>query len=624
MTDIDIDIDSDLLAYARPDEALLPEKYVEPFRRNVAAITSVKKGMTVRDAARLHGVNRGTLTSIVAIIDELALDGRPWGFRACVPWRRKVTKVAVTVIAVPAAPGPHAFVQLLLALPVLAKLIENYKGPLPTRNRRARAFEALFKRFKELLVQAEAAEKYPLCTPDKGRRALIRHIQVQRRIVMDGGLTRDEPDVPSPTRLADLIALAPLDRVEVDGHKTDVNWRLQAPKPDGTVCVISVPQIWLLVMIDAVSRVVYAWHLVVGRKYTQTDILELHARALTPWVPRALASPDMRYDPHSWMPSMGVSTSELLRVASEAMDNDSSHTAKLTTESLASYQLGIVNLGPAGIPEDRPHVEAFFRMIEERVYRRLAGGFRPAGEMSDEEMHANALHPSDYPVDLIALEDLMDVVISGYNVTAHSELQGRSPREVHEAHLRTNCWRTRMSQTVDHVRALRTMRKRVFIRGSQKDGVLPHVHWEHGIYRSPKLQGRWDLIGTAYMAQMLSNDLREMALYDEVTGELMVVLRALAPWHRSPHDIYVRRRAKAWRDRGLLKYDKCDDAVEAYRQYVRDHAWRDPNAAEGLVRQRGSGPQTPPQKAPPPATSNPLAGMVPRTGPVTFVRPKRH
>ena len=73
----DLDIDSELLAYARPDEVLLPEKYVEPYRRNVAAITSVKKGMTVRDAARLHGVNRGTLTSIVALIDELAANRQP-------------------------------------------------------------------------------------------------------------------------------------------------------------------------------------------------------------------------------------------------------------------------------------------------------------------------------------------------------------------------------------------------------------------------------------------------------------------------------------------------------------------------------------------------------------------
>jgi hypothetical protein len=115
-----------------------------------------------------------------------------------------------------------------------------------------------------------------------------------------------------------------------------------------------------------------------------------------------------------------------------------------------------------------------------------------------------------------------------------------------------------------------------------------------------------------------------MALYDLDTGELVVVLRALSPWHRSPHDIYVRRRAKAWRDRGLLKYENADDAVEAYHAYVRNHAWRDPGAAEGSARPRPATPTSSNKPATLPTAGNPLAGLVPRTGPVSFVRPKRN
>lgn len=620
----DIEADSELLSWARPDESLFDDRRRGAYRRNVAAVTSVKKGMTVRDAARLHGINRGTLSSIIRMVDELAPDGRAWGFRACVPWRRRSLGVSVRCVEVPAGPGPHALVRLLHALQAVSTLVEKYSGPLPRRNRPADAFEKFFDKFKELLVQAGASGKFPLNTPDQGRRALMRHLLVQRHRTLNGNLLQPEADAPQAHRLADLIALAPLDQVEVDGHKTDVNWRLQAPGPDGTIVMVDVPCIWLLVMVDSVSFAVYAWHLVVGRKYSQHDLLELHARALTPWAPRALVSPDMSYDVQAWMPSSGLASNEILRPACDSMDNDSAHTSKLSTESLSSFQRGIVNLGPAGIPERRPHIEAFFKMIEERVYRRLAGGFRPAGAMTDDATRANALNPNDYPLDLIALEDLTDVVVSRYNVTAHGGLQGRSPREVHEGYLRSRPWLTRLSQTPEDVRALRTLRKKVCIRGSQKDRVLPHVHWENAIYRSPRLKGRWDLIGKSYMARLLSTDLREMALYDLDTGELVVVLRALSPWHRSPHDIYVRRRAKAWRDRGLLKYENADDAVEAYHAYVRDHAWRNPGAAEGLARPRPSMPESSNKPATLPTAGNPLAGLVPRTGPVSFVRPKRN
>jgi putative transposase len=619
----DVSIDSELLTYPRPDELLLPETQREPYRKFVAAVTSVKKGMTVRTAARLHNVNRGTLASIMKMVDELATDGRPWGFRACVRWRRKVAAPESRRLDLPAAPGPHAFVQLLTALPELAKLVAEFRGNLPKPSHKSPAFEELFKRFKTFLRQALPKEQYPLNRKDKGRRALMRHIHRKRCIIFEGELLSATPEAPDALRLADLILQAPLDRVEVDGHKTDVNWRLHAPGPQDTVVVVEVPRIWLLAMIDSVSFVVFAWHLVVARRYTQTDLLELHARALTPWAPRILQSPDMRYDAQAWMPTFGAGSGDIVRPICVAMDNDSAHTSHLSTEQLAFFQRGFVNLDVAGIPERRPHIEAFFKMIEERVYRRLAGGFRPAGAVSGTKTRANALNPSDYPLELIALEDLMDVVISSYNVTAHTSLQGRSPRDVHEAYLRTQPWINRCSQTAEDVRQLRTLRKKVWIRGSRKDGVLPHVNWEHGIYRSARLKGRWDLIGKTYWARVLSTDLREMGLYDEETGELVVVLRALPPWHRSPHDLYMRRRAKSWRDRGLIKYEMSDDAIEAYHAYVHAHAWRDPLAAEGLARQHGLTVATATRTSAPGPVGNALAGLVPRTGPVTFLRPRR-
>src|SRR3546814_6229322 len=92
-------------------------------------------------------------------------------------------------------------------------------------------------------------------------------------------------------------------------------------------------------------------------------------------------------------------------------------------------RLRIYRFGHAGIPETRPHIEAFFKSIEVQVLRYLAGGFEPETKMR-EEQRVSARNSKTHPIFLHLLEDMLDIVFSTYNVTPHEGLQGRSPREV--------------------------------------------------------------------------------------------------------------------------------------------------------------------------------------------------
>ena len=140
----------------------------------------------------------------------------------------------------------------------------------------------------------------------------------------------------------------------------------------------------------------------------------------------------MQYLPNAWMPS--ATDGPPPRGLRISVDNYSSHLAKHAKTALAQIRLGIYRFGHAGIPETRPHVEAFFKSIEVQVLRYLAGGFEPETKIRNEQK-VSAQNSKAHPIFLHLLDDLLDIVFSTYNSTAHEGLQGRSPREVIEAYL---------------------------------------------------------------------------------------------------------------------------------------------------------------------------------------------
>lgn len=612
--DFNIPPDSEILTWPTPDRGSVPKDYQTDFDQRVLALKAVIKGASVLAAAKLYGVDRSTLTDMAIAAPELADDGKPFGFRVCVPWFRRAAPQPQST-EIPLASGPHAFAQLVLAVPAVRELLTAYKGGLPAHNQRCSEFETLFRRFKKVLKDAALDHAYPLNSSDKGRRALQNWFKRLRKQLLDLGMDGPEDDA-SMTRLEHLFPLKPMDRVEFDGHQTDVEWRALVPTREGQWAIALISCVWLLVIIDAVSLVVLAWTLVVGKNYNRFDVLRTFAKAITPWVPRQLIVPGLHYVPGAWMPSMVTEIEDLMRAASVAMDNHMAHLAKLTTENLGDHQLGIVNLGYSGVPQGRPNVEGFFKRIEDCILRFIAGGFRPPRELGEGKRKVSRLSPSDHPVDLEALEDLLDVVISAYNITEHGGLQGRSPKEVFDAHVTNGGWTTRSTLTSGDAVDLITIRVEVTIRGSKKEGVLPVVNYEGARYRAVKMNTRWDLIGNTFKATLPFNDIRTMSLWDE-NGDLFVVLQALPPYSGTAHSLDQRKKSIHWRNRGLYEIPVGGDAIIAYLACVRDKASQLQWATDEFVRINAADPNafaTPRPHASTYQVTDTLAGLAPRGG----------
>ena len=600
----------ELAHWPRPDAAVMPQAIREAYEARCAALSAVAYGTKIKAAAKQYKVNRNTLSSVCYSANQIHPDGEVWGFRACVPHRRKAV-VTSKHTGVPLASAPHAFSRLLRALPALATLISLFKGALPTRTKRSGGFERLVAEFVKFLRKEKLEHCYPLNTPDKGRRALQSYIQRVRRELQGVKSKLGEQETDSVTRLDQIFSPKPYDRLEFDAHRIDVDFHARVPLPGGGTVLRKIPVIWLLAIIDVGSRSIVAWTIVIGRGYKKFDVLRLIAKSMTPWQRRHLIVPNMTYVPDAWMPGLVEDGQRVPRAFSIAYDNAKAHWAKLAQANLEDFHLGVLNAGSAGIPEQRAYIEAFFRIAEEKMLRLLAGGYEPATQRGDEPTKISTLKPSEYPVDFAALEDLMDVLVSSYNVTQHGGLFGRTPRDAFEQHVQSGAWMWHSSLTNEDTLRLEELRINVRFRGSQKTKKQPHINWEGARYRASVVFDRWDLINKSFAATVQSGDIRRMRLWDRATGELYVTLGALPPWDACAHSLELRQQAIHWRNRGMLSLPGSDDAVAAYHAYVRAESSKIVEASEVFVKSRASAAPASPQSH---HASPPVPVPIPRGG----------
>ena len=577
-TNIDIVPASLLLELPRPIEHLIcPDTRKASYKRRKSALESVLTGMSVNNASKRHHVSRACLTRMRNQATEIAADGKPHGFRVCLPGYRCDPPVPLVVADVPVKAGPHAFGRLLKQHTRLGALLDGYRGPLPRHNAPSPKFDRLFKSFRTAVATEIPKGGYPLDGKDKGRRAVIEYLKRRSR---DAQCTTgsEEPRETYAGRFASLFGIGPLDRIETDGHPIDVEWRLRVTANVSGDVIVEISRLWILATIDSVSLVVYSVVLVLATEYNQFHFLEVHANILTPWSPRQLRVEGLQYRPDSWMPSAVERAEDICRPNCESIDNAMSQRSKFSVANVTQSFLGVMNHGPAHVPEERCHIESFNKRLEEYLLRKFPGGYRPDNSERGAQK-TTTMDPADYPLDPEAIRDCLDAFISADNAEPRVSLQNRSPRDVHLAHIASGAWVTRSSLTEHHARQMMSITCRVTLRGSRKNRKQPHVDWLYGTYRSPKLQGRWDLIGKRFDAIVDLRDVRTLTLLDTATHAPYVVLTVASPWTATAQSYELRQKVHAWRSRDRAHHEIGDDIVSAYLAHMRALARKDRTAA---------------------------------------------
>jgi len=551
----------------QPLRATLGDPAWKETQKRINALNCVLSGAPISTASKRFGPDRRTISRMLS--QALAFDpsGARWGYRACVPHSRVSPATAKTSV-VPCTGHAFAMDAVLRAEPYLGRLIEGFKGELPSRTQRSPSFNRLFNAFRRYLIGQGHQDRYPLNTSDRGRRALIQYIRRARKVQIDYALS-ESLESPSTTRIEHIVSILPGDRFEFDEHSIDINGWIAIPDENGSYRIVRVRHFWLLAMIDVGSGAIVAWALVVGEKYNRFDVLRTFSNSLIPWERRELLTSEMKYSGSAWMPSCNHLDGEVASAAMVGMDNDSSHLAIMSQDNLLEIYKGILHLGRAGMGEGRPYIEAFFRRAENGLFRLMAGGFSPETDVNERTTTSTA-DPRKNPIVVEMLEDLIDTYVTLHNAVSRSELEKNSPKTIWEEHQRTGDWILYRPSSLATGRSLTVQRFSVCIRG--KGGTPPLVYRDYARYRAPALACARHLIGRSFEASYEDwRDIRCMTLWNE-DGTVLMRLYALTPYAAVPHSLPVRKMAAAWarKHEGRETADiHIEDNVQAYQQAVR-------------------------------------------------------
>ncbi|WP_146146945.1 hypothetical protein [Stenotrophomonas maltophilia] len=565
-----VDLES-IRATPRPNGIVLPADQQSEFQARLSALTSVLDGATLVDAALRWGVPRNTLSRMIRTALLFDESGHRVGYRACIPYARFSVSDRNNSV-VPDSSHPFAIDAVLQAIPELGDAVARFKGALPTQSKRSPAFDRLHSQFVKVLTGKGFQAMYPLNIRDKGRRALTSLIKRIRGTKSDNEMLL-AADEPTSTRIENLLSIRPFDRVEYDEHSVDIDAWLAMPMADGSFRLEKISRIWLLAVVDVGSGAILGWEMVLGRKYEQHDVVSLFAKIMSPWQPRDLSTSNLSYSTSAWMPSIYLVDEVVMRSAMIAMDNDSSHHAKMTVRNLIDHHKGILHFGRSGMGEGRPYIEALFKKIENGLLRHIAGGFALATQVNERQV-TTKLDGKDHPILVEVLKDLIDTYVTSHNVTSRSTREPRSPKRIIDEHLASGEWVWHAPGTEDDVRNMTVRRMNVTIRGSRRSGVPPLVYLDHARYRSPTLSGQWHLIGQSFDATYEDwRDIRKLTLWRG--GKRVLTLHALAPYASVAHTLSIRKRAARWAksDASREPGNYCvADNIEAYHAAVRSAA----------------------------------------------------
>ncbi len=605
-----------LEAWPKPLASSLKDSFRARYESGCAGLMAALSGeMGLTSAARMNGLCRKRLKSMIERAPRFAPDGQPYGFRVCVPWGAyHRTSSADTLSTMPTQGGPHAMTAMLAAQPKIAGWVDAYSQPLP-RGKPPKSFVRLHSKILTELRRLDLGNCYPLNQPDQGRRALLRFLR-QRRIDTAPFGDLDEGK-EAPTVLSDLFRGRPFSRAEFDAHRIDIEAVVGVAMPNGGVAKRPITTMWLLCEIETESRAIVSWTLRIGLSYNNLDSSACVAKSLQPWTRRTLTIPGLEYAPGACGMPGDLGARRALTIA---MDNAKAHHSADFEQGFCRAHGGILVFGFAHEPRSRPIIEQFFSRLEMGVLREVPGGFEPAKRLGDNKIRISNFAPEDFPIQMHLFEELLDVIVANYNATPHPAIGNLSPLQFLQMQS-PRAWDFTSPDGEKDAIDMGSVLVPLVVKGNRKYGIMPHVNYMYVRYRCPELDANWELIGKTVYARINRHDLRTFVLYRSVTTPIGVV-RAAKPWDRTRHDQTTRALIMQWcKQPGGLSIVGADCAVSAYIEHLRKLASYTSQAVDQLARMQQQHPnfQAP---APKPQLDTPL--QIPRRGWVSLDETRDH
>lgn len=576
---------------ANEDLGTWPTLY-EPGLRNASrylkrkrAIIGYLSGATDADLRRQYGLGlKAVYRLVVCRCLKVHRDGQIYGWRGLVPYERLVPYTRTKPIAVNGSGrGAAGAMKNLFALePELREKFDRRILTPPSddkleekRNRTAHwrwLLGELRKRGYEI------RHEWPFNTDKMGYVSVCRYIKaVLASNPNKGAMVEGGKEARNKMKSGDGVG-RPVDRlfqrVEMDAHKLDGRFCVLYPRGDGSYAPKIVHRIWVIVLIEIVSRAVLGYHLSFRYEVSKDDVFRAIKKALSKWQRRPIAFGDEGYGEGAALPSghgnryVGVCWDETS--VDGALAETSKHVRQVLDDLVGARLLDPeTSFSVRRSKDDRPFIEAFFRRLGKGGFQRLTNttGGNPKGRQGrdPEKIAVNSNFQVEYA------EDLLDALIANYNATEHPNLGGRSPLEYLDFITSRPGAPDLRYADAEGIQRFLSFRKLCTVRGDLAKGRRPYVNFANALHHGEALNLRFDLIGKKiWVENHIECDAR-IALAYTLEGASLGVLRAAPPWHKTPHSLEVRAGIISFFRRKRFSLLAVGDAIQAFHQFCEEH-----------------------------------------------------
>lgn len=550
--------DFSLETWPTPDVGSLTPEVQDSYFRRKKAVELCIEGASDKKIMAECGIGLRQATRLIA--DRCTApspDGRIFGFRALVPYVRLFPAVRKKPVVIDkfGHGGTGAMGSLLLGDPAFktkldSKILRTHKSDELTEGKRHR--QALWAWFLDELRDRgyEMRKEWPFNSEGLGYQALLRYTDKLLKsnpavlALVAGGTyaarkLRAGDGVDRPT-------FKPFGRVEMDAHKLDGRFCILLPVPGGGWVPRIIHRLWVIVMVEVVSRAVIGYYLSTRKEVSKEDVLRTIKSALTKWSALNTTHSENPLADGAGLPSVlgdefiGLCWDEL------SVDGALAETCKTVKETLGNV-VGADLLSPQNSfsarrsLDDRPYVESFFRAIGNRGLQRLSNTTGSSNKDPKKNNPEGVAIESQFTIEYLA--ELLQSLICNYNVTKHSSLGYMSPLQKIAYYREQGMLPTRRADAT-LVQSMLSYRKLCVVHGGAAEGRAPYINFDHGRYGGPAIADREDLVGTkVWMVNHLEDDAR-VARCTTTNGKLIGVLRVAPPWDKLPHSLAVRRSIK--------------------------------------------------------------------------------
>jgi transposase InsO family protein len=216
----------------------------------------------------------------------------------------------------------------------------------------------------------------------------------------------------------------------MDAHKLDGRFVVMMPQIDGGWSPRLIHRLWVIVLLDVVSRAVIGYHLSLRLEVNKEDVIAAIKNALTRWTRRELTFGDHAYSDESALPSGHNERYVSLCWNETSVDGALAETCKTVKDKLRDV-VGSTMMDPSvgfaqrRSKDDRPFIESFFKTLGSRGLQRMSNTTGAKVQDKGGRDPAKVAVMSEFQWEYAA--ELLDVLIANYNATPHSGLGYRPP-----------------------------------------------------------------------------------------------------------------------------------------------------------------------------------------------------